>query len=167
MLGCYLILFAAGKALMKQLKYSLCLMFLLCAPIIALASAKLATVQVKVTGIQGNQGVVRIAMFDTAQNFSEKSNSAPGAFQKGIASISNNSQAVYTFKNVPYGAYAIKLFHDEDNSGKLKKNFFGKPQEGFGFSNNPPIAHQAPSFEQAKFVVDQARVAITIEMINP
>jgi uncharacterized protein (DUF2141 family) len=152
---------------MKYFKYGLYLALLLFTPMLALAAQKLATVQVNVTGISNNQGVVRVAMFSTPQAFSEKNNAAPDAFQKGIATINERNQAIYTFKNVPYGAYAIKLFHDEDNSGKLKRNLFGKPQEGFGFSNNPPIANHAPSFDQAKFAVDQTKVTMTIKMINP
>jgi uncharacterized protein (DUF2141 family) len=152
---------------MKYFKYSLYLALLLFMPMLTFAASKLATVQVKITGISNNQGVVRIAMFNMPQAFAEKNNSAPDAFQKGIAQINEHNQATYIFKNVPYGVYAIKLFHDEDNSGKLKKNLFGKPQEGFGFSNNPPIAHQAPSFDQAKFAVDKSKVNMTIQMVNP
>jgi uncharacterized protein (DUF2141 family) len=152
---------------MKYFKYGLYLALLLFIPMLTLAASKLATVQVKITGINNNQGVIRIAMFDRPQAFAEKNNSAPDAFQKGTASINEHNQAIYTFKNVPYGVYAIKLFHDEDNSGKLKKNLFGKPQEGFGFSNNPSIANHAASFDQAKFAVDQAKVTLMIRMVNP
>lgn len=150
---------------MKYFKYILSLLLFI--PMLVLASPKLATVQVKVVSINNNQGVVRIAIFGTPQAFSEKNNSAPDAFQKGIAPINGHNQAIYTFKNVPYGVYAIKLFHDEDNSGQLKRNLFGKPQEGVGFSNNPPIVNKAPSFEQAKFTVDQAKVNMIIQMVNP
>jgi len=152
---------------MKYLKYILSLALLLFIPVLTLAAPKLATVEVKVTGINNNQGVVRIAMFNSPQAFSDKNDTAPYAFKKGIARIDGQNQAIYTFKNVPYGVYAIKLFHDADNSGILKKNFFGKPQEGFGFSNNPAIMNQAPSFDQARFLVDRTRVGMTIQMVNP
>lgn len=152
---------------MKYLKYSFYLAFLLFIPLLTIAAPKLATVYVKVMGISENQGVIRIAMFNTPEAFTEKDNAASDAFQKGIAQINQRNQATYVFKNVPYGTYAIKLFHDVDNSGKLKKNLFGKPQEGFGFSNNPPIANQAPSFDQAKFTVDQSKVVKIIQMVNP
>jgi uncharacterized protein (DUF2141 family) len=151
---------------MKNFKYVLFWTLIFFAPL-SFAAKSLATLQVQVSNISDNQGVVRIALYNNPEAFSEKNDASPHAFKRGIASINQRNQAVYTFKNVPYGTYAIKLFHDENNSGQFKKNIFGKPQEGFGFSNNPPIKGQAPSFGQSKFIVNKAKMMVNIKMVNP
>lgn len=56
-----------------------------------------------------------------------------------------------TFSNIPDGVYAVSIFHDTNNNGKLDSNFFGVPTEGFGFSNNPKIGFSKPSFEECSF----------------
>jgi uncharacterized protein (DUF2141 family) len=59
----------------------------------------------------------------------------------------------YTFKDLEKGTYAIKLFHDVNNNGKMDTNMFGIPQEGYGFSNNVGKFGE-PDFIDAAFAVD-------------
>lgn len=40
------------------------------------------------------------------------------------------------FDNIPEGTYALSIFHDNQNTGKLRTNAFGIPRDGFGFSND-------------------------------
>lgn len=54
-------------------------------------------------------------------------------------------------KEVPYGTYAVKVFHDENANNKLDKGLFGVPKESYGFSNNPRIRRGKPSFEETSF----------------
>ncbi len=68
---------------------------------------------------------------------------------------------------LPPGEYAIKLFHDEDNSGVLKKGFGGRPKEGVGFSNNPQLGNRLPSYESVKFNFQRGKMMMIIRMINP
>ena len=51
------------------------------------------------------------------------------------------------YKNLPPGKYAISIFHDEDNNGKINKNFIGYPTEGFAFSKDVKVRFSAPDFE--------------------
>jgi uncharacterized protein (DUF2141 family) len=53
------------------------------------------------------------------------------------------------FKDVPYGTYAIRAFHDQDNDGELTKNPFGLPTEPFAFSNGAKAHYGPPTFEKA------------------
>jgi len=57
-----------------------------------------------------------------------------------------------TIENIPPGEYAISIFHDENDNGKLDTNFIGIPKEPYGFSNNPVIKLRPPTFMEAKFV---------------
>jgi uncharacterized protein (DUF2141 family) len=40
------------------------------------------------------------------------------------------------FTGVPAGTYAVAFFHAEHNETQLTTGMFGKPQQGYGLSNN-------------------------------
>jgi uncharacterized protein (DUF2141 family) len=80
-----------------------------------------------------------------------------------IAVPIENKQATCRFKNVRYGNYAIVAFHDENHDGDFNQNWLGLPKEGFGFSDNPGTLRK-PVFDDARFIVGQPIVQITIEL---
>jgi len=129
-------------------------------------AADQSTLTVHITGIRNDNGVIRAAMYNSAQAYQAKNTNGAGAYKSTVLPI-KNGEAVWTLTNLPYGDYGIKLFHDEDNSGQLKKSLVGRPKEGVGFSNNPKLGNRAPSFDEVKFTVNQAQTDITIKMINP
>ena len=92
-------------------------------------------INVHLTGISNDKGVMRVALFSSPTTYNASGGAAETAFMKGIAAI-KDKQADYSFANVPAGTYAIKVFHDEDNSGKFYTNVFGIPKVQYGFSNN-------------------------------
>ena len=57
-----------------------------------------------------------------------------------------------TFKELPDGEYAIKLFQDKNNNNKMDFNMLGMPKESYGFSNNGGRFGQ-PDYKDAKFTV--------------
>lgn len=61
------------------------------------------------------------------------------------------------FKDVAPGAYAITVIHDENDNGKLDKNFIGMPTEGYGVSNNRTYATKAPIWSECKFAVTRGK----------
>ncbi len=66
---------------------------------------------------------------------------------------------------VPTGTYAIGVFHDANENGKLD-TFLGIPREGFGFSRNPPLKPRAPHFDEAAIdVQSQQRLEIRLKYI--
>ncbi|MBX9772082.1 MAG: DUF2141 domain-containing protein, partial [Candidatus Obscuribacterales bacterium] len=90
------------------------------------AMAEQGSLVVHVTGLKNNNGSVRVAMFNSESSYTSDKFTGESAFRKEIIPIKNNS-AEYTFANLPFGDYAIKLFHDEDNSGKFETGMFGIP----------------------------------------
>jgi uncharacterized protein (DUF2141 family) len=60
------------------------------------------------------------------------------------------------------GTYAIALLHDEDADGDMDTDFFGFPQEGYGFSSGARPGLGAPSFEDASFEHGAERTLATI-----
>lgn len=113
-----------------------------------------------VNNISNSNGVIRVLLFQGPEGFPDQPKLA---FQNASIKIINNS-ASHTFKNLPEGIYAISLFHDSQNTGKLRTNPFGIPKDGYGFSNNASGIIGAPSFEKASFKLTKDVKHINIKL---
>jgi uncharacterized protein (DUF2141 family) len=70
------------------------------------------------------------------------------------------------FQDVDPGKYAIAVYQDLDSNGKLNRNFYGDPQEPYGFSNNKYGRFGPPKFADVSFLVGEelsTSLAILIE----
>ena len=130
---------------------------------LAVMAADTGSITVQISGLNNDNGVVRIALYNDKEEYSKDRGSASRAFQKDKAPIKNKT-ATCTFSNLPYGDYAIKLYHDEDNSGKFKTGMFGLPKVQYGFSNNAKGMMGPATFDKAKFKVDSKEVVQNIKM---
>ncbi len=116
---------------------------------------------VKVEHLKNSGGYVQAALYN-------KDGSIPDeTFQKCIklkkAKIVNNC-TVLTFENLPAGRYAVNVFHDENNNGKIDKGFL-LPTEGIGFSNFKTInIANRPNFTKASFML-QKNTIVNIPII--
>jgi uncharacterized protein (DUF2141 family) len=70
----------------------------------------------------------------------------------------------YVFPNLPFGVYAIRLFHDENDNGRLDTNLLGVPVEAYGFSNDARAIFGAPDFQSAKFLFESQQRKMTIHV---
>jgi uncharacterized protein (DUF2141 family) len=118
-------------------------------------------ITVTIKGLKNNQGVVRVALFGSKETYNNDHNIGMGSFRKMAVPIADN-KATATFTAIPYGDYAIKVFHDEDNSGKFVTNAFGIPKVEYAFSNNARAMFGPPPFDKAKFKLDQANISMEI-----
>ena len=127
-------------------------------PAILAQSGGQATVIVKVTGLRSEKGQVRIAVFNSSEQWL-------GEQPVYSSTINVDSQSVtWKINDVPYGDYGIAVFHDENKNGKMDKNFLGIPQEAYGFSNNMRVALGPPKWEKSKFVVRGPTIEVSIEV---
>ncbi len=117
------------------------------------------SLSVTVTNIPKVAGVVRFALFARAEGFREED----AAVDKGLVTVTNMS-ATHVFQQVPPGRYAVAVYHDANNNGKLDTNFFGIPTESYGFSNNVMGTFGPPSFQDASFLVESSNKAISIKL---
>lgn len=99
---------------------------------------------VNVVEADSNDGQMFISIYDNELNFLSKS-------YKGVKSKIANNSCVVTFKNLPKGTYAVSIFHDENNNGKLDSNFIGIPKEDYGCSNDAKGFMGPPKWKDAKF----------------
>lgn len=122
---------------------------------VAMAANSTGNLQVVINGIPNNNGVIRIALFNSSTAYNNSRYSANGAYKTAIATI-HDGTASTSFNALPYGEYGIKVFQDIDNSGTLKVSGMGIPQEPYGFSNNPSATWHMPSYNAIKFQVNQS-----------
>ena len=121
---------------------------------------KHGTILLTVVGLDNDIGDVKVGLFNSAESFTGKTKDK---FAGAIIKI-RNKKVQYVFPNVPYGEYAIKLFHDEDGDDEIDTNFFGIPTESYGFSNNAKALFGPPTFEKAKFIVSSDTVKVEIDL---
>ena len=80
--------------------------------------------------------------------------------------IPNGDTLNTTITDLEYGTYAMALFQDMDNDGKIEKNFLGIPKDPYAFSNNARPTFKAPSFEDCCFEYSEKENLVEISMIR-
>ena len=116
-----------------------------------------AAIILKITGFRSEKGQVRIAVFNAAEKWPKDP-----AYSSTIDV--NSSSVTWRVNDVPYGDYAIAIFHDENGNGKMDKNFLGIPVEAYGFSNNQRVTLGPPRWDAVKFSVRSAIKEVSIEV---
>ncbi len=117
-----------------------------------------AQLQVSINGLSSAKGFIMIRIFSKEEGF--LTDQAPEA--KSIRSPGIDNTIV--IKDLPYGKYAIAVFHDSNDNTKLDKNIFGIPKEGIGFSNNPRLLFGPPEFEEASFFYSPSNNKVSINL---
>jgi uncharacterized protein (DUF2141 family) len=110
---------------------------------------------VTITDIRAAEGSLMVALVNTEAAWNNQAK--PVAAQKVAA---EQGPMQLKFSDLPDGAYAVQVLHDENGNDKLDSNFLGIPTEGYGFSNNPNVMRRA-TFDEARFEV---KADITIEI---
>ena len=115
-------------------------------------------IHVEISGLHSDKGQVLCALHSSADAFPKD---AEKAVALGDSKITKG-QAVCEFSGITPGTYAVSCFHDENSNGKLDTNFFGKPTEGVGASNNAKGHFGPPKFDDAKFQYGGGRLDLKI-----
>jgi len=124
------------------------------------AYAQGGSITVEVFGISEIEGQISIGLHKDEASFPNKGEVFMGAKVK----VTGNTIS-YTFRDVPYGTYAVGLYHDSNSNGKLDRNLMGIPTEGYAFSNNRfGIFGKPPKFKAASFELKGNRtIQITVK----
>jgi len=123
-------------------------------------SARDGSLTINVNGLKNSRGTVRIALFASPEGFPFDTSLAV----RTICAPIDNDRAQAVITGVPCGTYALCLYHDENNSGKLGRSAFGRPLEGVGVSNNPSMKG-VPRFEEAEFSLDCSALTLQVNVV--
>ena len=122
--------------------------------LLLMSPAFAGTVTVEVRNIE-TKGEMHLAIYDDADVFEndngEKGGAAKGIVEGVIEEVGTGT-ATYTFE-LPNGTYAIGIFVDTNYNNEIDRNFFGLPNEQYGFSNDAKGSFGPPSFKDASFTV--------------
>jgi uncharacterized protein (DUF2141 family) len=125
---------------------------------LAVGSATAASAQshgrlsVSVEGVRNDNGSVRCGLYSSADGFRES-----GREMRGAVAPIKDGHATCVLSGVPAGTYAVAVFHAEHNETQMETGLFGKPKQGYGFSNNPSSIFGPPSFNSAAFAMTAGR----------
>jgi uncharacterized protein (DUF2141 family) len=119
------------------------------------STARALDLTVEVNNARSAQGTVDGALFGAGSSWLREP--LKGERQPAAAKV------LLVYRDLPAGAYALSVFHDENGNGKLDANVAGIPLERYGFSRDAHGRMGPPSFADA--VIDlQADTAITINL---
>lgn len=117
------------------------------------------SITVTINEIEEQKGQIVFMLFNSEEGFPKETDKA---YKKGMVKKFSTS-ATYTFENVPYGTYAIAVFHDENGDGEIKSNFLGIPKEPVGASNMTKMGK--PSFDKCSITLKEASKKISLKFI--
>ncbi|GLU43018.1 DUF2141 domain-containing protein [Allomuricauda sp. NBRC 101325] len=107
------------------------------------------TLTVKVGNVSSAEGKVNVAVYNSKDGFL--------SFDKVLKNhgVSARKGSVdLTIKDLPTGEYALAIFHDENNNGKLDTNWLGIPKEKVAFSNAKMKTFGPPKYKECAFTVN-------------
>ncbi len=121
------------------------------------AIAHAARLDIELTGVENDHGLVRVAVC-TPETFTTKHCPFTGAASAAPGSVT------VSVDGVPPGRYAIQAYHDEDGDGRLRRGLFGLPAEAIGFSRDARVRLSAPSFEDAAIDIAEPATATRLRL---
>ena len=120
--------------------------------------AQTNTITVDVEGFKNNNGRCLLYIHNKKEGFPNKNQIKEMYFPI----VDKKCVATITLDTI--GVYSITALHDENSNNKMDDNFFGKPKEGFGVSNNRVVKFKRPTFEEASFTFDGQPLRSTIRL---
>ena len=113
------------------------------------------SITVKVENAENNKGQLFMALYNSESTFLNQTYAG-----KKSPIVNNGCEVIFT--NIPQGVYAVSIFHDQNDNGKMDSNFMGIPKEDYGCSNNAKGFMGPPKWEDAKFELKAKNETITI-----
>ena len=101
------------------------------------------TLKIEITDLRNNSGKVMLEVFDEKEK----------VISREMSEIKEYS-CQFMIKNLMAGKYAARFYHDENQNNVMETNMFGKPTEGYGFSNNVKGTFGSPPFEKWLFDIN-------------
>ena len=133
------------------------LCFLLFLPWTSFSQA--GSLAVRIDGLTGG-GAVHILLFNSAKGF-------PDAPQRAVKALSipvSGTSVLARMGTLPFGTYAVSIYHDRNENGRLDRYPFGAPKEPYGFSNNARAVFSAPPFSKAAFALNISNEQINVRV---
>ncbi|MDR1552372.1 MAG: DUF2141 domain-containing protein [Prevotellaceae bacterium] len=103
-----------------------------------------------VDGMEQSKGTLFVAVYDS-ENFMKKP-------MYGTLAKVDKEEIKIVLDSIVSGNYAVSIFHDENDNGKLDTGVYGIPVEKTGSSNNAKAIYGPPKFDDCKFTIEDDTV---------
>ena len=114
-------------------------------------------------GMRNGNGLLAITLYaDNSKKFLVKH----GSLYVGRVKAQAGTTRGCIFVPKP-GVYALALYHDENANQVIDRSMIGLPEEGWGFSNNPPTLMGLPAFSSVRLHVARTGLVTRVHMKYP
>lgn len=114
--------------------------------------------QVVLENAKDGRGKCHACLYERAEGFP----AAPEKARQCLSAFVAEGKSTVVFRDLPKGTYAVAAYYDRNGNGQLDNNAFGIPTEPTAASNGAKGRFGPPSFEKARFQLDQAEQRIVI-----
>ncbi len=118
------------------------------------------SIMLHIMDIKEARGTLRIAVFDSKEHFLN----TDSAVYLQVLEVKDTLQQKLHIPGLPAGEYAVAIYHDTNNNGKLNTNWLGVPTEPYAFSNDAGKKWRKPSFEDAKIFVKEPETVVKLQL---
>jgi len=105
---------------------------------------------VNIEGISSAEGVVLIALMDSADAYDNDGEPV----QAWRVPADESGTAVVEATDIEPGEYGVRVMHDVNDNGKMDTNLMGIPKEPYGMSNNARGSFGPPKWSGIAFQVE-------------
>ena len=119
-------------------------------------------IRVVAQGLKDSKGKMFCELFEAA-NAKDYPTKPEHAAMKTVAPIADKA-ATCTFSGVKPGTYAVAVFHDVNDNGKLDTGFLGIPTEPTGASNDARGSMGPPKFKDAQFGYSGGTLVLRVKL---
>ncbi|MDX1554448.1 MAG: DUF2141 domain-containing protein [Xanthomonadales bacterium] len=120
--------------------------------------AELPGIRLTVTGADPATGTIEATLFTSAETFLTE------AHLQQSGEVAEDGTFSAEFAGLEEGEYAIVVVHDANENGVFDAGLFGFGGESVGYSNNASSWLGRPSFDDAKFTVEDSELEILINL---
>ena len=116
---------------------------------------------VNIDGLSSENGKLMIHLFNNEAGFPNQEWNALYVIDLDISTDGNSM----VFKSIPFGDYAIYVYHDENSNGKFDKNWAGVAKEAFAYSNRAETERTVPLFSQSVFAFEKNDMELNLQLV--
>lgn len=112
-----------------------------------------------ITNIAHSGGTIWVGLYDSKDSYLVKEK----ATIKGIE-VRKRGKVRLEIPNLPFGYYAVGIFHDVNNNGDMDRNYVGVPTEPFAFSKTPASKWRVPRYDEIKIYFSKDNQTLNMQL---
>ena len=143
------------------MKKTLITLVLLAITSLLFSADKTSTLTLTIENISKANAPLRVGFYKKGAEFPEK---GKATFSK-VLIPKKTGRVSFKVEGVEHGEWAVAMYHDLNNNNEIEKNFFGVPEEPYGFYRNFKPKLSAPDFEDCSFTFNGDK-EIVVELIE-